>query len=127
MFDAQPGSWTAAYGAADGTPPAISGSRERDRQLGDHPWATDEASNSRVDYGVTPTTLNLNATNGNLVTAHTVTLSGLTPNTRYYYRVTSADGSGNTTTSPPAASGALTFITNTTITDTTETSFARAR
>jgi hypothetical protein len=67
-------------------------------------WTTDESATSRVDYGLSATTLNLNAT-GASGTSHTVALTGLQPNTRYYYRVTSADAAGNSTTSP-ATSGA---------------------
>ena len=35
-----------------------------------------------------------------LVTSHSLTLSGLTPNTTYYYRVSSTDASNNTAKSP---------------------------
>lgn len=68
-------------------------------------WTTNEASTSVVNYGTTAATLNLSATGASNVTLHAVTLTGLTPNTRYHYRVTSADVSGNSTTSPasPAA------------------------
>src|SRR5439155_9261119 len=41
-----------------------------------------------------------------LLTAHSVTLSGLTPSTTYHYRVLSTDAAGN-----PATSGDFTFTT----------------
>jgi hypothetical protein len=63
-------------------------------------WTTDEASDSNVAYGPTPT---LGSTTGNatLVTSHSVTLTGLTPGATYYYRVSSRDASGNNATEPP--------------------------
>jgi phosphodiesterase/alkaline phosphatase D-like protein len=74
-------------------------------------WTTNELSNSRVDYGTSSGALNSNATSPTLVTAHSLTLSGLTPGTVYYYRVTSADAASNSSTSPPAASQPLSFST----------------
>ena len=62
-------------------------------------WATDEPSTSVVDYGTSPGTLDQRRT-GAEGTAHAVDLDGLAPNTRYYFRVTSADAAGNATTSP---------------------------
>jgi hypothetical protein len=63
-------------------------------------WTTDTLSNSRVDYGTSATSLTLNVTNATLVTAHSIALTGLTQGTTYFYRVTSVDGSGNSTSSP---------------------------
>ena len=73
-------------------------------------WTTDEAADSRVDFGTASGTLNLNSADAALVTSHTITLTGLTPNTTYYFRVTSADASANPASSPvpPAI---LSFIT----------------
>ncbi|GJQ35093.1 MAG: hypothetical protein JETCAE01_11030 [Anaerolineaceae bacterium] len=65
-------------------------------------WDTDEASDSRVDFGTDSNNLNLNSTDSALVTSHSITLTGLTPNTTYYFRVTSADASANPSTSPIA-------------------------
>ena len=65
-------------------------------------WTTDEASTSRVDYGTVSGTLNLNVSAGAMVTAHTVNLTGLAPTTTYYFRVTSADDAGNSTSMPVA-------------------------
>ena len=63
-------------------------------------WTTNEAANSRVDYGTSSGSLSLNATNTSLVTSHSITLTGLTPSTAYFYEVTSVDGSGNSSSSP---------------------------
>jgi len=68
-------------------------------------WTTDENSTSRVDYGTSPSTLSGTATVSGQSTAHSVPLTGLASDTTYYFRVTSADGAGNTSTAPnpPAA------------------------
>jgi phosphodiesterase/alkaline phosphatase D-like protein len=42
----------------------------------------------------------------NMVTAHSVTLTGLSPNRQYHYRLLSRDAAGNAT-----VSGELTFMT----------------
>ena len=57
-------------------------------------WSTDEASDSRVDYGPTAA-YGLNETEASLTTAHSIVLSGLTPSATYHYRAGSADSSGN--------------------------------
>lgn len=57
-------------------------------------WDTDENADSLVEYGLS-TTYGTQVADGTLVRTHTVNLSGLTPLTRYYYRITSKDASGN--------------------------------
>ena len=52
-------------------------------------WDTDEASDSRVDYGTSPGSLTSQQSSPGLVTSHSVQLTGLAPNTTYHYRVTS--------------------------------------
>ena len=70
-------------------------------------WDTDEAADSRVDYGLTSGYGSSESSSG-LVTSHSLTLTGLSPDTLHHYQVTSADGSGNS-----ASSSDLTFTTNT--------------
>lgn len=53
-------------------------------------WRTDFASDSVVRYGLTPGNLNQSATASPLTTEHEVQLSGLTPDTRYYYSIGSS-------------------------------------
>ena len=48
-------------------------------------WTTDEPADSQVAYGTDPNSLMLAASDGSLVTSHTVTLTGLTPAMPYYY------------------------------------------
>jgi len=73
-------------------------------------WTTNTASTSRVDYGTSSGSLTLNASTASLVTAHTITLSGLTQGVTYYYRVTSVDGSGNSATSPATTGSPASFV-----------------
>jgi hypothetical protein len=74
-------------------------------------WTTDRSSTSRVDYGTSPSSLTLNASSATLVTSHSINLSGLANVTTYYYRVTSVDSSGNSSTSPVTTSSPATFTT----------------
>jgi PKD repeat protein len=57
-------------------------------------WTTNEPGSSQVEYGET-TEYGLTETSDELVTAHSITLSGLEPNTVYHYRVKSKDKAGN--------------------------------
>lgn len=50
-------------------------------------WRTDTASDSRVQFGSAPSTLNSTTDLAGATTEHSVTLSGLQPATRYYYSV----------------------------------------
>ena len=54
-------------------------------------WATDEAASSQVEYGLTAAYGSLTALDSSLVTSHSVTVSGLTPNTPYHFRVRTSD------------------------------------
>ena len=74
-------------------------------------WTTDVASTSRVDYGTSPSSLNLNVADSTLVTSHSLTLSGLAAGTTYYFRVTSADSTGHSSTSPSPNGSPLSFTT----------------
>jgi phosphodiesterase/alkaline phosphatase D-like protein len=61
-------------------------------------WETDEPSNSLVQYGtsgISWQTLNSSASDGNMVTQHSVTLTNLSPTTTYSYAVGSQDAQGN--------------------------------
>ena len=62
-------------------------------------WTTDEPSDSLVRYGVQPDDLNMTVTETSLTTSHSVALTSLTPQSIYYFQVTSADAAGNATTS----------------------------
>ena len=48
-------------------------------------WRTDSATDSRIRYGTVQGSLTLSATVPAVVTNHIVTITGLTPSTKYYY------------------------------------------
>ncbi|HEY6865928.1 MAG TPA: DUF4082 domain-containing protein, partial [Candidatus Eisenbacteria bacterium] len=101
IFPAASGSYAATY-TVDTTPPTISAvvvTPLSDGTAGVS-WTTDEPSDSRVDYGGAPAALTQSASSAALVTSHALTLTGLTPNTVYYYRVLSTDAASNTAVSP---------------------------
>jgi hypothetical protein len=58
-------------------------------------WTTNEAATSQVAYGLVTSDGSTTTPDTDFVTSHTVTLSGLTDGTTYYYRVKSKDASGN--------------------------------
>ncbi len=63
-------------------------------------WETNEAANSQIKYGLNSNdyTDSTNVDN-DLVTSHSQTVTNLSANTTYYFRVKSADASGNLTVS----------------------------
>jgi hypothetical protein len=58
-------------------------------------WTTDEAATSQVEYGTNTFYGGFSNLDNNLTTSHTVTLSRLTQNTVYYFRILSEDQAGN--------------------------------
>ncbi len=62
-------------------------------------WTTNEAADSQVEYGLTTSYGNSTSLNTSMVTAHSVSLSGLSASTLYHYRVKSRDAAGNLATS----------------------------
>lgn len=55
-------------------------------------WRTDTPTNSRVAYGAAVGSLTSNADDLTLTTEHIVTVSGLSPDTKYYYSIGSVAG-----------------------------------
>jgi hypothetical protein len=80
----------------DTTPPVISsvGATNVTDDTARIVWNTDESATSVVHYGTT-TAYGSTETVTGFATAHTVNLTGLTPNTLYHYKVVSADASSN--------------------------------
>lgn len=69
-------------------------------------WATDELSNSTVGYSAAAGDFTNEIGVATMATSsHSVTLTGLTPNTAYYFQVKSTDPSGNIATSTQDADG----------------------
>jgi chitodextrinase len=83
----------------DTTPPTISGvAAQAGSSSATVTWTTDEPADSRVEYG--PTTAYGEIRSGAaLTTAHSLNLTGLACQTSYHYRVSSADATGNRSTS----------------------------
>lgn len=57
-------------------------------------WATDQLTTSQVLYGATYTYGQSTTDDTNLVASHSVTITGLTPNTVYHYKVKSTSAMG---------------------------------
>ncbi len=53
-------------------------------------WRTSAASNSRIYYGLSPTSLFSQFNDPSSITEHNVQITGLTPNTKYYYAIGSS-------------------------------------
>ncbi len=110
-FNSAAGDYAAEY-AIDNAPPVISAVAAAPTAASAVvTWTTNEAATSTVNYGISPGALSAAATTPDQVTSHSVTLTGLNPSTTYYYRVTSADLSGNAATSPAAANAPASFTT----------------
>ena len=52
-------------------------------------WRTENATDAEVEYGLSDSNLNETITNSTLDTDHHILIDGLSPDTKYYYRVTS--------------------------------------
>ncbi len=124
LFNAAAGSYQAFY-EPDLTPPVISNLLALPAMDGTATisWITNEPASSRVDYGTSPTALTIPVENLSPVTSHALTLTGLTPRTTYFYRVTSTDPYANTAVSPDPPADPAQFHTpqaafiNTTVAD----------
>jgi len=91
----------------DSSGPAISAvaSSSVNATSADLTWTTDEPADSQIFYRVVgQTAYQSTAVDTSLVTSHSVTLTGLMPETDYEYYVQSADASANTSTSTPLSS-----------------------
>lgn len=69
-------------------------------------WTTDESSDSQVDYGISTSYGASSSLNSQMVTSHSVTLSGLSASATYHFRVNSRDAASRI-----ATSNDFTFIT----------------
>jgi phosphodiesterase/alkaline phosphatase D-like protein len=81
----------------DTTPPVLSNIQASSitSNLATITWNTDEPATTQVEYGPTPSYGQSTPLDTNLITAHSVSLSGLSSNTLYHYRVRSRDAAGN--------------------------------
>lgn len=67
-------------------------------------WTTNIPSTGSISYGLNSTNLNLSATDGVLISTHSLTLTGLTPSKRYYYKIVATNSDGSSTTNSPVSS-----------------------
>ncbi len=95
-------------GGTDFTPPSISSVVVTSTQStwARILWTTDEVSNSVVQYSIQPSrAYGTSKSVDTMVTSHDVTLTGLTPNTAYYFQVKSTDPLNNEGSSDNSGSG----------------------
>ena len=105
---------------------AVTATPDLDGESATIAWSTNEPASSRVDYGTSPGSLTQNVSSATLENTHSIVLSGLTPGSTVYYRVTSADAASNATTepNPPAAPLSFTLPSPACFTDATSADFA---
>ncbi|MBI5147778.1 MAG: fibronectin type III domain-containing protein [Parcubacteria group bacterium] len=85
-------------GGTDVTAPSISGVTVAEAQStwARITWTTDELSDSKIEYSVSPSaSFNLSKSVNTMVTSHSLVVDGLTPNATYLFRVKSKDVYGN--------------------------------
>ncbi|MCC6234388.1 MAG: S8 family serine peptidase [Verrucomicrobiales bacterium] len=94
--DAAPAGLRIAEAVVDLVPPVITGVSGGTR-FGrvEVTWETDEASDSRVEFGSSATLLDRVSTSRIPVESHRLALEGITPGQKVYYRVVSRDLAGN--------------------------------
>ncbi|MGB5874885.1 MAG: hypothetical protein WBH56_14290, partial [Bacteroidota bacterium] len=99
FVDASFGTVVVTPSQADVTPPVISDiAAAAGRTTAEVTWTTDEPATTKVEYGLTAA-YGTTVESPTLVTDHSVLLTGLLENRVYHYRVTSADGIGNSSQS----------------------------
>ncbi len=87
-------------GPVDSTPPVVSGLQATAAaEIAAVGWSTNEPTTGVVQFGTT-TSLGSQVASSAPASAHSVTLSGLVPQTTYHYRLVSTDLAGNTRTTP---------------------------
>ncbi|MBN1646606.1 MAG: hypothetical protein JW874_01115 [Spirochaetales bacterium] len=62
-------------------------------------WTTNEPANSTIEYGQSAHTLDQTVASDSYTSDHSLIIPNLTLLTRYYYRITSTDSAGNSTSS----------------------------
>ncbi len=93
---------------ADDTPPEITAGPVIQSITDDQAtitWETDEASDTRIDFGTDPIVLDQTRIVTEDVTVHSITLTNLSPDTTYFFQVNSTDASDN----GPVSSALLQF------------------
>jgi chitodextrinase len=114
IFPAAAGSYSAAYAAPQAltvaalsvdTGPAVTD------QTASLQWTTTSVATSEISLGTSTTKLTTTKAKRDATRKHSVSVSGLKPGTRYYYRVTSRDAKGVARTSPALTEAPASFVT----------------
>ena len=89
--------FTTAQAKADSTAPIISSVATSSITLSGATitWTTNENADSIVDYGLTTALGSMTGNIDDSTTSHSISLTGLSQNTLYYFQVRSSDSSGN--------------------------------
>ncbi len=97
--DVNPAHTAVATAVVDATSPTVSGvvADQIQATSAEVRWSTDLSAASEVAYGTSPASLGSATGDPLLVTSHAVSLTGLQPDTLYYYDVLSTDGLGHLT------------------------------
>jgi hypothetical protein len=114
IFSASAGSYTASYSAPAAlnvaalsvdTGPAVAD------QTASLEWTTTSVATSEISLGTSATKLTTTKAKRDATRKHSVSVTGLEPGTRYYYRVTSRDAKGVARTSPALTEAPASFVT----------------
>lgn len=125
VFTAVGGSYTATY-SVDSTAPSITGASAvaTGGTTAEVSWTTNEPATSRVEFGTSSAAMTSSSQKGTLTTSHRIQLTGLSPNTTYYYRVVATDMFGNAGRWPATGAPVVSFTTPTAAaTDTSSSQF----
>jgi len=100
QFQDAAGNWSPSFSdtiVLDTTKPTISGATASNvsGSAALITWTTNEPATSQVQFGLTTAFGSTTPLDPSLVTSHQVTISGLNPQTSYYYRARSKDAAGN--------------------------------
>lgn len=114
VFAAAGGDYSATY-SVDSTPPSISGATAivTGGTTAEVSWTTNEPATSRVEFGTSPSAMTSSFQTGTLTTSHSLQITGLSPNTTYYYSIVATDAFGNAAHWPTTRSSVVSFTTPT--------------
>ncbi|MBI2453573.1 fibronectin type III domain-containing protein, partial [Candidatus Peregrinibacteria bacterium] len=95
----QAGESASSSDCADTTPPVINPSSVAVSNMtvsgATFTWSTNENTDAQIEYGTTASYGTLSPLDATMAATHTMTLTGLLPNTTYFARIKSRDAAGN--------------------------------
>ena len=125
VFTATGGNYSATYGV-DSAAPSVTGASATvtGGTTAEVAWTTSEPATTKVEYGTSASAMTSVFQTASLTTSHRAQLTGLAPNTTYYYRISSTDAFGNTGRWPASGAPVVSFTMPTAAaTDTTAAQF----